>query len=47
MITNLVFFFRQMVSTMEDEVTATLSIILLWNYWKRGKLRETAGQDLG
>ena len=29
MITNLVFFSRQMVSTMEDEVIATVSIILL------------------
>jgi hypothetical protein len=36
-----------MVSTMEDEVIETVSIILLWNYCKRGKLRETAGQDFG
>jgi hypothetical protein len=50
MIKNLVFFSRQMVSTLQEEVIETLSVILLcaaMKLLKRWKLKGTAGQDHG
>ena len=50
MIKNLVFFSRQMVSPLQEEVIETLSVILLcaaMKLLKRWTLKGTAGQDHG